>query len=82
MTTLTDDDADGDDADGDDVVEFMVRFGVAENLLRIHVDDRTGHCRVCSVGPQSGRTVWPCNLRIYAEKARIATARGRTSAGT
>jgi hypothetical protein len=63
-------------ADEGEIVEFMVRFGVADTLLRIHVNDGTGHCRVCSAGPQAGRTVWPCRLRVLAEKACIAAARG------
>ncbi|MGI5125885.1 hypothetical protein ACQEVB_03620 [Pseudonocardia sp. CA-107938] len=43
--------------------------GVAERLAADHVDDGTGHCRVCVNGGQSGRSVWPCTLRSAADAA-------------
>ncbi|OZM83600.1 hypothetical protein [Pseudonocardia sp. MH-G8] len=38
-------------------------------LLAEHVDDGTGHCRVCSAGPQAGRKVWPCQIHGHALSA-------------
>ncbi|GAA1330053.1 hypothetical protein GCM10009610_68110 [Pseudonocardia xinjiangensis] len=58
----------------DEIVRFMVTFGVADALLRLHTDDRTGHCRVCSAGPQAGRAVHPCRLRLLAQRARARLA--------
>lgn len=43
--------------------------GVAARLLAAHVDDGTGHCRVCTNGAQVGRHVWPCPLRGLADQA-------------
>ncbi len=43
--------------------------GMAQRMLDEHADDGTGHCRVCSAGPQAGRKVWPCPLRGLAEQA-------------
>ena len=39
-------------------------------LLTKHVDDGTGHCSVCSAGPQAGRMEWPCRLVELATAAR------------
>lgn len=39
-------------------------------LLAEHVDDGTGHCSVCSAGPQGGRMGWPCRLADLAAAAR------------
>jgi hypothetical protein len=38
-------------------------------MLDRHVDDGTGHCRECSSGGQTGRSTWPCRLRVLAEEA-------------
>jgi hypothetical protein len=39
-------------------------------LLAQHVDDGTGHCRVCTAGGQTGRYRHPCALQLAAEEAR------------
>lgn len=52
------------------IVAFLAREGRADRLLAEHVDDTTGHCAVCSAGPQAGRTTWPCSLATYAAAAR------------
>ncbi|MGI5129290.1 hypothetical protein ACQEVB_20965 [Pseudonocardia sp. CA-107938] len=49
--------------------------GAAERLLAVHVDDGTGHCLVCSAGPQAGRLVWPCPLHDVAQAARAIAGR-------
>ena len=52
------------------IVEFIAaETGMAERLLAQHVDDGTGHCRVCSAGPQAGRKVWPCQIHGHALNA-------------
>jgi hypothetical protein len=57
------------------IVAFIVgQPGLAARLLAEHVDDGTGHCRVCSAGPQAGRKVWPCPIYGYAQ---LAAARQR-----
>jgi hypothetical protein len=55
------------------IVEFMAAQPGLDRLLAEHSDDGTGHCRVCTAGPQAGRRVWPCNLHGYATQARAAT---------
>lgn len=52
------------------VVVFLAREGRAERLLAEHVDDTTGHCRVCTAGSQAGRSTWPCSLANYAAFAQ------------
>jgi len=43
--------------------EFFLRNAAAmTSTVAEHVDDGTGHCRVCTVGGQAGRSVWPCSL--------------------
>jgi hypothetical protein len=55
------------------IVQFMLSEpGIIERLLAEHVDDGTGHCRVCTAGPQAGRQKFPCRLREFAEQARDA----------
>jgi hypothetical protein len=54
----------------DPVVVFLAREGRADRLLAEHVADATGHCAVCSAGPQAGRKRWPCLLAEYATAAR------------
>jgi hypothetical protein len=51
--------------------------GMAARLLEVHVDDGTGHCRVCSSGAQSGRYQHPCALWIGAAAASRLVAEGR-----
>lgn len=52
------------------IVEFIARQpGAAERLLAQHLNDGTGHCLVCSAGPQAGRKVWPCPIHEYAQSA-------------
>ena len=58
----------------DPVVVFLAVDGRADRLLAEHVDDTTGHCRVCSAGGQSGRTTWPCSIANYAGAARQLAA--------
>ena len=40
-----------------------------EQLLAQHTDDATGRCRVCAVGGQHGRHLWPCRLHDLATAA-------------
>jgi hypothetical protein len=52
------------------IVEFIAREpGMAARMLAEHIDDSTGHCRVCTNGRQSGRHVWPCPLHGLALEA-------------
>jgi protein-tyrosine-phosphatase len=54
-----------------ELIAFIAaQSGMAERLMREHVSDRSGHCRVCSTGAQAGRSAWPCTLRRAAEAAR------------
>lgn len=60
------------------IVEFIAgEPGMAERLLAAHVDDDTGHCRVCSAGPQAGRKVWPCPIHVLALNASRLPGRRR-----
>lgn len=59
------------------MVEFLVREGLADRLLAVHVDDGSGRCAVCSAGAQAARDVWPCVLASYATRA-AQVQRGRT----
>jgi len=57
------------------VFDHLVAFiagqpGMADRILRAHVEDGSRHCRVCSTGAQAGRSVWPCTLRWAAEAAK------------
>jgi hypothetical protein len=55
---------------GDELVMIIADApGVAARLLAVHVDDGTGHCRVCTNGAQAGRHVWPCPLAGLAARA-------------
>jgi hypothetical protein len=55
------------------IVQFMLgEPGVVARLLAEHVDDGTGHCRVCTAGAQAGRQKFPCRLREFAEQASDA----------
>jgi hypothetical protein len=47
---------------------FAQNPGMAAWLLAQHIDDGTGRCRVCSVGP-AGRRRWPCKIHWYATQA-------------
>jgi hypothetical protein len=53
---------------GDPVITFLVAEGLSAKLLRLHVDDGTGHCAGCS-WQQRARPVHPCPTRCYAERA-------------
>jgi hypothetical protein len=58
-----------------DVIEFMQqRPALVAELLRVHVDDGTGHCRGCSWW-QSATPAHPCGIRWYAERAHKALRR-------
>jgi hypothetical protein len=57
------------------VIEFMEqRPTLVTELLRLHVDDGTGHCRGCSWW-QSATPTSPCGIRWYAERADEALRR-------
>lgn len=61
----------------DPIVEFIARQpGLVARLLTDHVDDGTGHCRVCTAGAQAGRQVSPCRLLDLAEQASKVTRGG------
>ncbi len=50
----------------------------AAALLAQHVEDGTGHCRVCSSGAQSGRSRGPCTTtHRFAAKAAICEVERR-----
>jgi hypothetical protein len=52
-----------------DVIDFMeARPRLVAELLRLHVDDGTGHCRGCS-WRKAAVPIHPCNIRWYAERA-------------
>lgn len=53
---------------GDPVITFMVAEGLSADLLRVHVDDGSGHCAGCT-WQQRARPVHPCLIRSYAERA-------------
>jgi hypothetical protein len=57
-----------------DLIAEFVATGraVIAQLLATHVDDGTGHCKVCPGGPQAGRARFPCRLRELAEEAEEA----------
>lgn len=44
--------------------------GMLDRLLAQHVNDGTGHCRVCVVGNQQAHYVWPCTLYAAADAAQ------------
>lgn len=48
---------------------FRTQPLVIARLLAEHIDDGTGHCRVCTSGAQAGRQLWPCLLHGLAEQA-------------
>jgi hypothetical protein len=45
-------------------------------LLARHVDDGTGHCRVCTAGGQTGRYRYPCVIQLAAEQAHACRRLG------
>lgn len=47
---------------------FTARPDLTAEMLRLHVDDGTGHCAGCRWW-QSAIPTWPCGLRWYAEQA-------------
>lgn len=49
--------------------EFLIRFVRLDELRRLHLDDGTGHCATCSEGGQAGRSVSPCRIARYVERA-------------
>ena len=50
------------------VIAFMLAEGLYGELLRVHVDDGTGHCAGCT-WQERPRPVHPCPIRSYAELA-------------
>jgi hypothetical protein len=63
------------DFTGDPMIALMLAEGLSAELLRVHVDDGTGHCAGCT-WQQRARPVHPCPTRWYAERADEAQ-RGR-----
>jgi hypothetical protein len=60
------------------IVAFIAgELGMAQRMLAEHRDDGTGHCRVCTAGPQAGRKVWPCPSHGLAEQAHKVTTGNR-----
>ena len=60
-----------------DVIDFMeARPRLVAELLRVHVDDGTGHCRGCS-WRQAAVPIHPCTIRWYAERADEGLQRRR-----
>lgn len=58
-----------------DVIDFFTaRPALVAELLRLHVDDGTGHCRGCTWW-QSATPVHPCGIRWYVERADEALRR-------
>jgi len=56
--------------DDDPIVVFIAsRPEVFRRLLAEHVDDGTGHCRVCAIGNQAGYLRFPCNIAGYVTRA-------------
>ena len=47
---------------------FQLRPDLTAEMLRLHVDDGTGHCHGCS-WQDAARPVSPCTIRWYAEQA-------------
>lgn len=56
------------DRAGDPVITFLAAEGLSGELLRLHVDDGTGHCAGCS-WQQRARPVHPCPIRSLCERA-------------
>lgn len=56
---------------------FLGEPAAVEQLLAQHVDDGTGHCRVCTAGAQSGHYRHPCLIQLAAEEARAAGRSGK-----
>jgi hypothetical protein len=55
-----------------EVIDFMEqRPALVAELLRVHVDDGTGHCAGCS-WRQAAVPIHPCGIRWYAERAAEA----------
>jgi hypothetical protein len=56
------------------IAEFMEqRPKLVAELLRVHVDDGTGHCRGCSWW-QSATPVHPCGIRVVRGARRRGPA--------
>jgi hypothetical protein len=56
--------------------------GLPTQLLAVHRDDGTGHCRLCSGGGQTGRYTHPCTIRAAATAALALQGRGRRDGGS
>jgi hypothetical protein len=52
--------------------------GMAARLIRAHIDDGSGHCKVCAIGGQAGHLVWPCPIRLEADEAAAVLERTAT----
>lgn len=54
----------------DELAEVLAECGgLAGRLVELHTDDGRGRCPVCSAGGQTGRYVFPCNIRSLATRA-------------
>jgi hypothetical protein len=56
---------------------FRGQPAAVEQLLAQHVDDGTGHCRVCTAGGQTGHYRHPCVIQLAAEEARASGWSGK-----
>lgn len=53
----------------DAIIEFFAqRPALMAEMLRVHVDDGTGHCAGCRWW-QSAQPTWPCPTVWYAQRA-------------
>jgi hypothetical protein len=51
---------------------FRAQPAATARLLAQHVDDGTGHCRVCTAGGQTGHYTSPCVIQLAAEEAHAS----------
>ena len=65
------------DSEPGELVVELGRLGVlAQRLLAVHVPDRHGRCRGCTVGGTGlPGAVWPCALHFYAAIAAEAVGK-------
>jgi hypothetical protein len=56
---------------------FRAQPAAIAQMLAQHVDDGTGHCRVCTSGGRVGRSTWPCRLYELADQASQLTSGGQ-----
>jgi hypothetical protein len=56
---------------------FLGEPAAVEQMLAQHVDDGTGHCRVCTAGGQTGHYRHPSLIHLAAVEARASGRSGR-----